>query len=80
MLNPDEEITISYTSLMTSTRTRRRLLRDNWCFECSCTRCRDPTEMGSHLGSLRCQQCREEGEEQGWMVMKDPMDFESEYK
>ncbi|CAG7822316.1 unnamed protein product, partial [Allacma fusca] len=27
-------------------------------FECSCNRCKDPTELGTHLSSLMCQKCK----------------------
>ena len=27
-------------------------------FDCCCARCRDPTELGTQLSSLVCQQCR----------------------
>lgn len=26
-------------------------------FRCECTRCADPTELGTHLSSLKCQSC-----------------------
>lgn len=27
------------------------------CIECSCKRCSDPTEMGTHLSSIKCNEC-----------------------
>ena len=27
-------------------------------FECLCTRCKDPTELGSHGSSIRCGECQ----------------------
>lgn len=27
-------------------------------FLCKCARCEDPTELGTHLSSLKCQQCK----------------------
>ena len=70
-----EEITISYTSLLSSTRRRRKMLSSNWCFDCECRRCADPTEFGSNLGTLRCQKCGI-----GSVRMKNPLDFESGYE
>jgi len=34
---------------------RRTKLREKWFFDCSCSRCSDPTELGSHASSLLCQ-------------------------
>ena len=33
---------------------RRPFLRSKWFFDCNCHRCLDPTELGSHLSSLIC--------------------------
>ena len=52
-----EEIFISYTSMVLPTRRRRLILKRNWCFDCDCSRCRDPTELGSNQGSLICYKC-----------------------
>ncbi len=41
--------------LFQSTMRRKAKLRDKWFFECSCARCSDPTEKGSHSSSLICQ-------------------------
>ena len=52
-----EEIVINYTTFIMGTAPRRRKLLRNWYFSCSCPRCRDPTELGSHLSSLVCPKC-----------------------
>ena len=70
-----EEITFSYTPLLCSTRRRRKLLRDNWCFDCECDRCKDPNENNSNSGSLRCQNC----DCRGIVALKNPLDFQSNY-
>ena len=33
---------------------RRKKLREKWFFDCSCPRCSDPTEFGSHVSTLKC--------------------------
>jgi len=53
-----EEITTTYIPLTLSTATRRNLLKQGWCFSCSCSRCSDPTELGAHSSSLNCRQCK----------------------
>ena len=50
-----EEITNEYLRPETSTLLRRPLINTKWFFHCSCPRCRDPTELGSHLSSVVCQ-------------------------
>ena len=52
-----EEIVINYTTFIMGTAPRRRKLLRNWYFSCGCARCRDPTELGSHLSSLVCPKC-----------------------
>ena len=69
-----EEITISYTSLLSSNRERRALLRTNWCFDCTCDRCSDPTERGTNLGTLVCKSCGEAA-----VLMESPLAFDSSY-
>ena len=29
-------------------------MKEKWFFDCSCPRCLDPTELGSHFGSILC--------------------------
>ena len=33
---------------------RRKKLREKWFFDCFCRRCKDPTELGSHVSTLKC--------------------------
>lgn len=37
---------------------RREHLRVGKYFDCSCKRCKDPTELGTYLSSLKCNSCR----------------------
>ncbi|XP_023328599.1 protein msta isoform X2 [Eurytemora carolleeae] len=52
-----EEFTISYISTLQGMLKRRTKLREKWFFDCSCSRCSDPTELGSHASTLLCQVC-----------------------
>ncbi|XP_076056980.1 SET domain-containing protein SmydA-8-like [Oratosquilla oratoria] len=54
-----QHITTSYTDPMWGTANRQIHLKNSKYFECSCQRCRDPTEMGTHLSSLRCELCKD---------------------
>merc|ERR1712117_497790 len=48
---------INYTAFITGTSFRRKKLFKNWYFKCSCDRCSDPTELGSHLSTVLCPKC-----------------------
>ena len=58
-IKADEEITNQYSKPDKCTLIRRHLMREKWFFDCSCPRCTDPTELGSHYSSLLCsnQKC-----------------------
>ncbi|XP_053683976.1 SET domain-containing protein SmydA-8-like [Sabethes cyaneus] len=47
----------SYTRSMLGTYDRQTQLIEGRHFTCSCQRCKDPTELGTHLSSLRCTEC-----------------------
>ncbi|XP_066992473.2 uncharacterized protein [Anabrus simplex] len=48
----------SYTSALQNTIDRQEHLSEGKYFHCLCTRCMDPTEMGTHLSSLQCVRCK----------------------
>lgn len=50
-------VTATYTQTLWCTRDRRRHLLAAKCFECTCPRCDDPAELGTHLGSMACTEC-----------------------
>lgn len=52
-----EELTISYISTLQGSLRRRQKLKNKWFFDCNCERCQDPTELGSHVSSILCQNC-----------------------
>lgn len=51
-------ISISYTSSMLGTQTRQRHLSFTKLFQCQCTRCRDPTELGTYVSAVKCRACK----------------------
>ncbi|XP_068215548.1 SET domain-containing protein SmydA-8-like [Palaemon carinicauda] len=64
-------ITTTYANLILNTMPRRwNLLRAKY-FECTCRRCSDPTEFGTHYSTLICSQCR------GHVLSSDPMKFDA---
>ncbi|XP_060522635.1 SET domain-containing protein SmydA-8 [Cylas formicarius] len=53
----DGELFSSYTYSLWPTLIRREFLRESKFFECTCPRCSDKTELGTHMSSLKCQKC-----------------------
>lgn len=47
----------SYTSSLLPTLLRREQLLEGKYFSCACNRCSDPTELGTHMSSLKCSKC-----------------------
>ena len=52
-----EEITIQYISFLFGNFKRCPDIKACWFFQCSCRRCEDPTELGTFLSAVLCQQC-----------------------
>lgn len=50
-------LTYCYTNPLLGTDERRQSLMIGKYFYCKCNRCMDPTELGSHMSSLRCRSC-----------------------
>lgn len=42
---------------MQGTEERRHILQEGKYFHCTCERCEDPTELGTHMSSFVCPQC-----------------------
>ncbi|XP_014208289.1 protein msta-like [Copidosoma floridanum] len=68
-----EHLSTTYTHALWSTRSRREHLRATKYFACKCERCSDRTELGSHMGSLKCP-CGN-----GWMTPEEPLAENSEW-
>ncbi|CAD6236824.1 GSCOCG00008250001-RA-CDS [Cotesia congregata] len=68
-----EHISTTYTHVLWSTRARREHLLATKYFACHCERCKDPTELKSHLGTLKCT-CGS-----GLVLPRDPLDLETEW-
>ncbi|XP_038111924.1 SET domain-containing protein SmydA-8 [Culex quinquefasciatus] len=50
-------VLFNYTRCLFGTFERRAHLRKGKYFLCTCARCEDPTELGTHLCSVRCTNC-----------------------
>jgi hypothetical protein len=49
-----EHIVTSYSNILWGTLSRREHLKSMKYISCNCPRCSDPTELGTHLSSLKC--------------------------
>jgi hypothetical protein len=52
-----QELFSSYTHALLPTMLRRECLLESKYFMCACSRCADPTELGTHMSSLKCNKC-----------------------
>jgi ribosomal protein S27AE len=58
----------TYIKTQIPTLLRRELLKKSKFFDCSCSRCSDPTELGTHMSSLKCNKC-----DPGLITSSDPL-------
>ena len=70
-----QEITNQYLNAEKPTYIRRSYLKENWFFDCTCDRCSDPTEYGSHFSSLICSAAKCGGA----VVPSNPLDNHSNW-
>lgn len=71
----NSELYSSYTFALWPTLVRREFLKESKFFECKCDRCSDPTELGTHMGSLKCSKC-----DNGTVISTDPLSFDCAWK
>ncbi|XP_063243624.1 SET domain-containing protein SmydA-8-like [Bacillus rossius redtenbacheri] len=69
----------NYAATLQGTAERREHLREGKYFECRCARCRDPSELGTHLSSLLCHRCPH-GEEAGMVTAVDPLERDGDWR
>lgn len=60
-----EQLFMTYTYILSGTRSRQDLLSKGKFFSCNCERCSDPTELGTHFSSILCRKC------QGGVIVPD---------
>ncbi|KAK4874047.1 hypothetical protein RN001_013407 [Aquatica leii] len=70
----EEPITLSYAYTLHGTMKRRDHLMDNKFFACKCSRCLDPTELGTYTSALRCPKCKT-----GLVLSTNPLNHEAEW-
>ncbi|CAH1278442.1 unnamed protein product [Diabrotica balteata] len=70
-----KELHSSYTYSLWPTLVRREFLKENKFFDCTCERCSDKSELGTHCSTLKCQKC-----DNGIIMSTDPLDDKCEWK
>ncbi|XP_049875857.1 SET domain-containing protein SmydA-8-like [Pectinophora gossypiella] len=70
-----EPLHLCYTYALSPTLVRREYLMESKFFNCECPRCADPTELGTHLSTLKCQKC-----DNGIIISSNPLDNEATWK
>ncbi|XP_058128626.1 SET domain-containing protein SmydA-8-like [Anopheles ziemanni] len=56
-INAGDLLYYNYTRVLFSTFERQTHLEKGKYFICTCSRCKDPTEFGTHLSSIKCTEC-----------------------
>nr|XP_053652887.1 SET domain-containing protein SmydA-8-like [Cherax quadricarinatus] len=56
-LQPGDQLYITYTDTLEPLWERRAYTTSTHFFSCDCVRCRDPTELGLHYSSPKCELC-----------------------
>ncbi|XP_041982350.1 SET domain-containing protein SmydA-8 [Aricia agestis] len=70
-----EALHLCYTHALTPTIFRREYLMESKFFACECPRCADPTELGTHLSTLKCNKC-----DNGVILSTNPLDNDAEWQ
>ncbi|XP_023029358.2 SET domain-containing protein SmydA-8 [Leptinotarsa decemlineata] len=69
------QLNSSYTYSLWPTLVRREFLKESKYFDCTCERCSDKTELGTHSGTLKCQKC-----DNGVILSTEPLSDICEWK
>ena len=69
-----ESVTATYTQTLWDTARRRAHLKIAKCFDCTCKRCSDPTELGTFASSILCCIC------EGLIISTNPLKNFADWK
>ncbi|CAD1474990.1 unnamed protein product, partial [Heterotrigona itama] len=68
-----DHLSTMYTHALWTTKARRAHLLETKYFSCHCKRCADPTELGTHFGTLKCPH------DNGFVLPEDPLNNDSQW-
>ncbi|KAL7024018.1 hypothetical protein ACKWTF_012873 [Chironomus riparius] len=74
-LKKGSTITLSYSYTLQGTLKRRDHLHESKFFWCTCNRCKDPTELGTHASTLLCPKCTN-----GFILSTDSLNQDADWK
>ncbi|CAK1555747.1 unnamed protein product [Leptosia nina] len=69
-----EILYLSYAHALSPTLSRREYLLESKFFNCECKRCADPTELGTHMSTLKCSKC-----DNGVILSSNPLDNDAQW-
>ena len=69
-----EELTVQYLSALWGNFKRRKKIREEWFFDCTCRRCSDRTECQSYVSGVKCFVCLN-----GTLLPRNSLDYDSEW-
>ncbi|XP_068618073.1 SET domain-containing protein SmydA-8 [Battus philenor] len=69
-----EALYLCYTHALSPTYIRREYLLESKFFQCDCPRCADPTELSTHLSTLKCNKC-----DNGIILSTNPLDNDAQW-
>eukprot|EP00093_Oithona_nana_P005600 05600.XXX_90784_92820_1 [CDS] Oithona nana genome sequencing. len=70
-----DEISVQYLSALYGNFKRRKKIKDEWYFDCTCRRCSDPVERGTFISAIKCPNCGT-----GNMLPENSLNYDSEWK
>jgi hypothetical protein len=72
-IKKNEHIVICCTNVLWGTQMRRQQLHETKYFRCTCERCADGSELGTHLSSLKCIGSDDNGTCDGLQIPTNPL-------
>ena len=76
-----EIISVTYTQTLWATLARRTHLKQSKCFDCTCRRCSDATELGTYIGALNCSQCyKSDSNARSKIISTNPLEATAPWK
>lgn len=74
-LKAGQQLNHSYTFTLNGTAARQEHIKNGKFFTCRCSRCSDPTELGTYFSSFKCIVC-----DLGLLSSMDPFDYEADWQ
>lgn len=73
-ISEGKPILITYAEVGEGSHERQKTLRENYYFQCTCERCKDPTEFGTNFSAIKCNKCKD-----GYLLPVNSLDGDSDW-